>query len=73
MGQNRSPLQRRQQRLRSAFGQDWSPSSRRRCPNTIENTNFGGVGYGAAYTRIPQAKFGWNHKFGGSRNLPIPT
>src|ERR1041385_2177498 len=38
-------------------------------PNTIENTNFGGIGYGAPYTRIPQAKFGFNHKFGGSRNL----
>src|SRR5215510_10105806 len=35
----------------------------------IENTNFGGIGYGAAYTRLPQAKFGFNHKFGGSRNL----
>ena len=35
----------------------------------IENTNFGGVGYGAAYSRLPQARFGFNHKFGGSRNL----
>ncbi len=38
-------------------------------PNTIENTNFGGVGYGAAYTRIPQARFGLNFKAGGSRSL----
>src|SRR5256714_11971786 len=37
--------------------------------NKIENTNFGGIGYGAAYTRIPQARFGFNHKFGGSRDL----
>jgi hypothetical protein len=35
----------------------------------IENTNFGGIGYGAAYTRIPQARFGFNHKFGGSRDF----
>jgi len=38
-------------------------------PNMIENTNFGGIGYGAAYTRIPQARFGFNHKFGGSRDV----
>jgi hypothetical protein len=51
------------------FGQDWSPFVSSTLPNMIENTNFGGVGYGAAYTRIPQAKFGFNHKFGGSRNV----
>jgi hypothetical protein len=51
------------------FGQDWSPFVSSTLPNTIENTNFGGIGYGAPYTRIPQAKFGFNHKFGGSRNL----
>ena len=51
------------------FGQDWSPFVSSTLPNTVENTNFGGVGYGAAYTRIPQAKFGFNHKFGGSRDL----
>ncbi len=51
------------------FGQDWSPFVSSTMPNTIENTNFGGVGYGAPYTRIPQARFGFNHKFGGSRSL----
>ena len=51
------------------FGQDWSPFVSSTLPNTVENTNFGGIGYGAAYTRIPQAKFGFNHKFGGSRNV----
>ena len=51
------------------FGQDWSPFVSSTLPNTVENTNFGGVGYGAAYTRIPQAKFGVNHKFGGSRDV----
>src|SRR5215212_2125931 len=51
------------------FGQDWSPFVSSTLPNMIENTNFGGIGYGAAYTRIPQAKFGFNHRFGGSRAL----
>jgi hypothetical protein len=51
------------------FGQEWSPFVSTTLPNMIENTNFGGVGYGAAYTRIPQAKFGLNHKFGGSRDV----
>jgi hypothetical protein len=51
------------------FGQDWSPFVSSTLPNMIENTNFGGIGYGAAYTRIPQAKFGLNHKFGAWRDL----
>jgi hypothetical protein len=51
------------------FGQDWSPFVSSTLPNMIENTNFGGIGYGAAYTRIPQAKFGFNHKFGAWRDL----
>ena len=51
------------------FGQDWSPFVSSTMPNMIENTNFGGIGYGAPYTRIPQARFGLNHRFGGSRNV----
>ncbi len=51
------------------FGQDWSPFVSSTMPNMIENTNFGGPGYGAAYTRIPQARFGFNFKAGGSRSL----
>ncbi len=51
------------------FGQDWSPFVSSTMPNMIENTNFGGIGFGAAYTRIPQARFGFNHKFGGSRDF----
>jgi len=51
------------------FGQDWAPFVSSTMPNMIENTNFGGLGYGAAYTRIPQARFGLNHNFGGSRSL----
>lgn len=48
------------------FGQDWSPFVSSTMPNMIENTNFGGLGYGAPYTRIPQARFGLLHNFGGS-------
>jgi len=51
------------------FGQDWSPFVSSTMPNMIENTNFGGLGYGAAYTRVPQARFGLNHKFGGSHSV----
>src|SRR6266571_3759346 len=51
------------------FGQDWSAFVSSTMPNMIENTNFGGIGYGAAYTRIPQARFGFNHKFGGLRDF----
>jgi hypothetical protein len=51
------------------FGQDWAPFVSSTMPNMIENTNFGGLGYGAAYTRVPQARFGFNHKFGGSRDF----
>jgi len=51
------------------FGQDWAPFVSSTLPNMIENTNFGGLGYGAAYTRIPQARFGFNHNFGGSHSV----
>ncbi|MFN2532643.1 MAG: hypothetical protein ABR555_15230 [Pyrinomonadaceae bacterium] len=51
------------------FGQDWTPFVSSTLPNTIENTNFGGIGYGAAYERAPQARFGFHYKAGGSRDL----
>ncbi|HZN05153.1 MAG TPA: hypothetical protein VFB65_00140 [Pyrinomonadaceae bacterium] len=51
------------------LGQDWTPFVSSTLPNTIENTNFGGVGYGAAYERAPQARFGFNYAVGGSRAL----
>jgi len=51
------------------FGQDWSPFASSTMPNVIEATNFGGVGYGSPYTRIPQARFGFTFKAGGSRSL----
>lgn len=49
------------------FGQDWTPFVSSTLPNVIENTNFGGLGYGAAYTRAPQFRFGFNYDAGGSR------
>jgi hypothetical protein len=51
------------------FGQDWTPFLSSTLPNTIENTNFGGIGYGAAYERAPQARFGFNFNTHGSRTL----
>jgi hypothetical protein len=49
------------------FGQDWVPFLSSTMPNMIENTNFGGLGYGAPYTRAPQARFGINFNAGGKR------
>jgi hypothetical protein len=53
------------------FGQDWAPFISSTLPNTIENTNFGGIGYGAAYERIPQVRVGFNYNLGGSRAWKI--
>ena len=53
------------------FGQDWTPFVSSTLPNTIENTNFGGIGYGAAYERAPQIRTGFNYKFGGARSWKI--
>jgi hypothetical protein len=50
------------------FGQDWTPFVSSTLPNMIENTNFGGPGFGAAYERAPQARFGFNYNAGGSRS-----
>jgi hypothetical protein len=50
------------------FGQDWTPFASSTQPTTVENTNFGGLGYGAPYTRAPQARFGFNYNAGGSRS-----
>lgn len=50
------------------FGQDWTPFVSSTLPNTIENTNFGGIGYGASYERAPQLRTGFNYNLGGSRS-----
>src|SRR5437588_2055221 len=49
------------------FGQDYTPFLSSTQPTTVENTNFGGFGYGAAYERAPQVRFGFNYNAGGSR------
>ena len=53
------------------FGQDWVPFVSSTLPNTIENTNFGGIGYGASYERLPQVRGGFNYSLGGARSWKI--
>jgi hypothetical protein len=53
------------------FGQDWSPFASSTLPNMIENTNFGGIGYGAIYQRVPQVRGGFNYNIGGARSWKI--
>jgi len=53
------------------FGQDWSPFASSTLPNMIENTNFGGIGFGAIYQRVPQTRFGISYNLGGARSVKI--
>jgi hypothetical protein len=53
------------------FGQDWSPFASSTLPNMIENTNFGGIGFGAIYQRVPQTRFGFSYNLGGARSWKI--
>jgi hypothetical protein len=53
------------------FGQDWTSFVSSTLPNTIENTSFGGIGYGAAYERAPQIRTGFNYNFGGARSWKL--
>jgi hypothetical protein len=53
------------------FGQDWSPFASSTLPNMIENTNFGGIGFGAIYQRVPQTRFGFSYDMGGARAVKI--
>ncbi|HET9713142.1 MAG TPA: hypothetical protein VFP64_14705, partial [Pyrinomonadaceae bacterium] len=53
------------------FGQDWAPFVSSTLPTTIENTNFGGIGYGASYERLPQVRGGFNYSLGGARSWKI--
>src|SRR5882672_7744638 len=53
------------------FGQDYSPFVSSTLPNMIENTNFGGIGFGAAYERMPQVRAGFNYNAGGERSWKI--
>ena len=53
------------------FGQDWSPFASSTLPNMIENTNFGGIGFGAIYQRVPQVRAGFNYNLGGAGSWKI--
>jgi hypothetical protein len=53
------------------FGQDWSPFASSTLPNMIENTNFGGIGFGAIYQRVPQVRTGFSYNLGGARSWKI--
>jgi hypothetical protein len=53
------------------FGQDWSPFASSTMPNMIENTNFGGIGYGAIFQRLPQVRGGFIYNLGGGRSWKI--
>jgi hypothetical protein len=53
------------------FGQDWAPFASSTLPNMIENTNFGGIGYGAIYQRVPQVRTGFNYNLGGARSWKV--
>ncbi|HZE71537.1 MAG TPA: hypothetical protein VE135_18690 [Pyrinomonadaceae bacterium] len=53
------------------FGQDWTPFASSTLPTTIENTNFGGIGYGAIYQRLPQVRAGFSYNAGGARSWKI--
>src|SRR5258705_498268 len=55
----------------SLFWQGWAPFAFSTLPNTIENTNFGGIGYGAIYQRVPQVRAGFNYNIGGARSWKI--
>jgi hypothetical protein len=53
------------------FGQDWSPFASSTLPNMIENTNFGGIGFGAIYQRVPQTRLGLSYNLGGARSVKL--
>jgi hypothetical protein len=53
------------------FGQDWSPFASSTLPNMIENTNFGGIGFGAIYQRVPQVRTGFTYNLGGARSWKV--
>jgi len=52
------------------FGQDWTPFGSSTLPNLLETTGLG-LAYGTLYERAPQARFGFNHNFGGSRSFKL--
>ncbi|GAC1445964.1 MAG: hypothetical protein NVSMB56_00930 [Pyrinomonadaceae bacterium] len=54
------------------FGQDWTPFLSSTLSNSIETTNLG-LNFGNPYDRLPQARLGFDHNFGGARKFHIGT
>ena len=52
------------------FGQDWTPFASSTLPNLFETTGLG-VGFGTLYERLPQFRFGIEHKLGGARKFVV--
>lgn len=52
------------------FGQDWTPFASSTLPNLFETTGLG-VGFGTLYERLPQFRFGIEHKLGGTRKFVV--
>lgn len=55
--------------LSALFGQDWTPFVSSTLLNIVENTGLG-AGFGGAWERQPQMRFGWTHDFGPFQVMP---
>jgi len=53
----------------TVMGQDWTPFTSSTMPNLLETTILSG-GYGNAWERDPQMRFGWTHDFGSFKLMP---
>ena len=51
------------------FGQDWTPFASSTLPSILETSLVGG-GFGTAWERDPQIRFGWTHDFTGFKLMP---
>ncbi len=53
----------------TVMGQDWTPFTSSTMPNLLETTILSG-GYGNAWERDPQIRFGWTHDFDSFKIMP---
>jgi hypothetical protein len=51
------------------LGQDWTPFASSTLPSLLETSLVGG-GFGTAWERDPQFRFGWTHDFGAFKLMP---
>jgi hypothetical protein len=56
--------------IHALFGQDWTPFVSSTL-SSIFDTTGPALGYGEAWERLPQFRFGFMHNFGGSRTFKI--